>query len=245
MTMATNNLNMLLASNSTDSNYEDGYLDYVVEDLEDFLGSHKTVLLVPYALKDMDLVVRRVRHRFEKSGHGLESIHEKEDPIAAIGDAEVVFVSGGNTFRLVKWLYKLELIEPLRSYIEDGRPYIGSSAGTIICGPTMKTTNDMPIVRPPSFDTLGVLPFHTNPHYIDDYPEGFYHGETRELRLIEFLEDNNDVVLALYESSLLRVNGSNVLLKGRGGARIFRRGHEIENVGGGAILDYLITDHAR
>lgn len=237
------NLQLLLASNSTDSNYDEGYLDYVVDDLEDFLGTDaaRTVLLIPYALKDMDLFKRRARARFEKSGHRLESIHEKDDPVAAVNDADVVFVGGGNTFRLVNRLYELGLIDALRNYAEAGRPYIGSSAGSIICGPTMKVTNDMPIVMPPSFDTLGLLPFHINPHYIDDYPEGFYHGETRELRLREFLEENDDVVIGLYESSLLRVNDRDILLKGKGGARIFRRDQPIQDVVGGTLLNELLT----
>jgi len=231
---------MLLASNSTDSNYDEGYLDYIVDDLEEFLGDPKTVLLVPYALKDMDLFTSRARARFERSGHQLESICEKSDPVAAVNEAEAIFVGGGNTFRLVDILYKLNLMIPLRSFIDSGKPYIGSSAGSIICGPTMKVTNDMPIVQPPTFDTLGILPFHINPHYIDEYPEGFYHGETRELRLTEFLEDNDDVVVALYESALLRVNDQSVTLKGKGGARIFRRGKEIEDISHGTSLDYLL-----
>jgi len=233
-------LNLLLASNSTDSNYDEGYLDYVVEDIEDFLGSRKTVLLVPYALKDMDLFTKRARARFGKSGHDLVSIHDVDDPVAAIESADAVFVGGGNTFRLVNILYELKLLEPLRNFILAGRPYIGSSAGSIICGPSMKITNDMPIVQPPSFDTLGVLPFHINPHYIDAYPPGFYHGETRELRLTEFLEENDDVVVALYESALLRVKGRQVELKGSGGARIFAHSMPIEDVNGGSSLSYLL-----
>lgn len=235
-------LNLLLASNSTNSNYDEGYLDYVVEDLEDFLGDDapKTVLLVPYALKDADGFARRARARFERSGHKLESIHEKADPVAAVNEAEAVFVGGGNTFRLVRRLYALDLIGALRDYIVAGRPYIGSSAGTIICGPSMKVTNDMPIVMPPSFETLGVLPFHINPHYIDAYPEGFYHGETRELRLTEFLEENDDVVIGLYEGSLLRVRGADVLLKGERGALIFRRGRDIQHVGAGTLLNRVL-----
>jgi dipeptidase E len=232
---------LLLASNSTNSNYNEGYLDYCADEIDDFLGSVRRVLLVPYALRDHDLFLKRARYRFGLMGREVESIHLAADPAQAIRDAEALFIGGGNTHRLLNRLYQLHLLPSIREKIEAGSPYIGSSAGSILCGLNIKTTNDMPIVDPPSLDALGILPFDVNPHYVDPLPLELYHGESRELRLTEFLEENDTVVVALREGAMLRIEWPSVILKGPGGARIFRRGADPLELRPGAALDELLT----
>jgi dipeptidase E len=232
---------LLLASNSTNSNYESGYLDYCGAEMADFLGSVRRVLLVPYALRDHTLFARRARARFNQLGFELDSISEAVDPVQAVKTAEALFVGGGNTHRLLDWMYRLKLLEPVRAKIEAGFPYVGSSAGSILCGPSIKTTNDMPIVDPPSMDALEILPFHINPHYVDPLPLDLYHGESRELRLTEFLEENDSVVLALREGAMLRIEWPCLMLKGPGGARLFERGSMPREIPAGARLDYLLA----
>jgi dipeptidase E len=150
--------------------------------------------------------------------------------------ADAIFCGGGNTFRLLKALYDLDVLGLIRERARSGLRYSGASAGANLAGPTIRTTNDMPIVEPPSFEALGLLGFQINPHYLDPDPRSTHMGETRETRLREFLEENDTPVVALREGALLRVEGERVVLQGRAGARIFRRGHEpVEAAPGGEI----------
>lgn len=215
---------VLLISNST--LFGSGYLDHAESEIRDFLGGSKRVLFVPFALYDRDAYASTARERFQKMGYDLSSVHSASDPVQAITETEAIFVGGGNTFRLLKTLYDLNLLDPIRQRVAQGLPYIGSSAGSNIAGPTIKTTNDMPIVQPPSFDALGFVSFQINPHYLDPDPNSKHMGETREKRLTEFLEENDTPVVAIREGAMLRVEGGRTTLKGSTGARIFRRGHE-------------------
>lgn len=216
--------------------YGSGYLDHVAAEIQGFLGRTKRVLFVPYALHDRDAYAKVARERFQQLGYQLSSVHEERDPAAAAEHAEAVFVGGGNTFRLLTSLYRTGLLPVLRQRAEAGGPYIGSSAGTVVACPTLKTTNDMPIVQPPSFEALGLVGFQVNPHYLDPDPGSTHMGETRETRLREFLEENDLVVVGLREPGYLRVENGAVTLKGKAGARIFRRGAEPAEVSPGAVL---------
>lgn len=159
---------ILLISNST--LYGSGFLDHAESEIRSFLGNVKLVLFVPFALYDRDKYAATAEQRFTKMGYGLSSIHTASDPKQAVREAEAVFIGGGNTFRLLKALYDLDLLGPIRERVEAGMPYMGSSAGSNVAGPTIRTTNDMPIVQPPSFDAIGLVSFQINPHYLDSDP---------------------------------------------------------------------------
>lgn len=228
---------LLLISNST--LHGSGYLDHAEQEIRDVLGAIKRVLFVPFALHDRDSYAAQARQRFEAMGYALDSVHEIGDAQAAVDDAEAIFIGGGNTFRLLDSLYTLELLVPIRRRVADGMLYMGSSAGAVVAAPTIKTTNDMPIVQPPSFNSLGLITFQINAHYLDPDPNSTHMGETREVRINQFLEDNDAAVVGLREGCMIRVEHEVHLLKGRTNARIFRRGHEPIELEPGATLDFL------
>lgn len=216
------------------------YLSHAAEALKERLMGVRTVLFVPFALKDHDAYAAKVRAAFEGMGFGLESLHEAADSIAAIEKAEAIFTGGGNTFRLLDTVQRMELIEPIRARVAAGMPYTGASAGTNLACPTIRTTNDMPIVEPASFDALGLIPFQINPHYLDPDPSSTHKGETREERLAQYHEENNLPVVGLREGTMLWVEGEAVTLKGSKPARIFRRGQEPVEVEAGSELGGLL-----
>jgi dipeptidase E len=228
---------------STSQTYGTGYLDHCAPEMVELFGGVKRVLFVPFALYNRDAYAAKARERFEEMGYGLDSVHEADDPRRAVEEAEAVFIGGGNTFRLLETLYRLELIDPICRRVEAGAPYMGTSAGSNVAGATIKTTNDMPIVEPPSFDALALVPFQINPHYVDPEPGSTHMGETRETRIREFLEENDQIVVGLREGSMLRIEGPLAVLRGGRGARIFRRGHDPEEVEPGAHLDALLQRH--
>jgi dipeptidase E len=215
---------ILLISNST--LHGSGYLDHAETEIRSFLGDAKRVLFVPYALFDRDNYAATAQQRFEKMGYELSSVHTVDDPAQAVEKTDAVFIGGGNTFRLLKALYEFELLGPIRERVWAGMPYVGSSAGSNVAAPTIKTTNDMPIVEPPSFEALHLVSFQINPHYLDPDPNSKHMGETREERLIQFLEENETPVVGLREGAMLRIDEDAVFLRGSTGARIFRRGKE-------------------
>jgi dipeptidase E len=208
--MATKRI--LLISNSTQ--YGRGFLDHVEGELRDFLGSARLLLFVPHALFDREAYTAKARARFAGMGYELTDLER----------AEAIFVGGGNTFRLLKALQDLGLIEAIRRRVEQGIPYVGSSAGSIVAGPSLKTTKDMPIVQPRSFDALGLVPFQISPHYLDPDPASRHMGETQEERILQFLEENDAPVLGLREGGWVRVEGASVRVGGSAGARLFRKG---------------------
>eukprot|EP01006_Ploeotia_vitrea_P004047 TRINITY_DN113738_c0_g1_i1.p1 TRINITY_DN113738_c0_g1~~TRINITY_DN113738_c0_g1_i1.p1 ORF type:complete len:271 (+),score=13.57 TRINITY_DN113738_c0_g1_i1:26-814(+) len=205
--MATDYRRLLLISAS--NLHGTGYLEHASPEIAKFLGTEiKKVTFIPYALADHDDYASAAREKFTKLGYELVSVHEAGDPSQAIADAQAIFVGGGNTFRLLKTLYDLNLIMALRRQVlQHGCPYIGTSAGTNIATCDIRTTNDMPIVQPPTFDALNLVPFNINPHYLDADPNSTHQGETREERLKQFFEENDNTIVALREGSFLRVQG--------------------------------------
>jgi len=229
---------ILLVSNST--LHGSGYLDHAEGEIRDFLGDLKRVLFVPFALYDRDAYALTARDRFRKMGYELTSVHNAVDRFEAINNTDAIFIGGGNTFRLLKTLHDQSLLDPIRQRVAAGMPYIGSSAGSNVAGPTIKTTNDMPIVQPPSFDALGLVSFQINPHYLDPDPNSKHMGETREKRILEFLEENDTTVVALREGAIARCENGTTILKGSTGARIFRRGMDPVETLPGDQLDELL-----
>jgi dipeptidase E len=230
---------VLLISNST--LYGSGYLDHAESEIRDFLGGIKRVLFVPFALYDRDAYALLAEERFKTMGYDLHSIHKTSDARQAVEETEAIFIGGGNTFRLLKALYDFDLLTAIRRRVAQGMPYLGSSAGSNVACPTIKTTNDMPILQPPSFDALGLVSFQINPHYLDPTPNSTHMGETREERISQFLEENDVPVVGLREGTMLRIEGDAIILKGVIGARIFRRGQAPVETQPGAELNRLIS----
>ncbi len=201
-----------------------GYLDHAEATIRELLVGVRRVLFIPHALASRDAYAEIARKRFEAMGFALDSLHAAADPSAAAEAAEAVFVGGGNTFRLLKAINDLGILAHLRARALAGMPYIGASAGTNVACPTIRTTNDMPIVEPPSLSALGLVRVQVNPHYLDPDPNSRHMGETREERLLQYLEENDVPVVGLREPSMLRVDGGGATLLGTASARIFRRG---------------------
>jgi dipeptidase E len=214
------------------------------EIVEHFRGVRRAVM-VPWAVKDHDRVVTRFNDRFASRGLEVTGLHTVPNPAASLAEADAIVVSGGNSFRLVAALHRFHMIDTVRSAIVGGVPYFGGSAGANVASPTIRTTNDMPIVQPPSFAAFGLVPFQINPHYIDPPAPEARIGETREERLQEFLEENHVTVVALREESWLMVNDMTMSLHGTGGALILRRGAAPEPVAGGADLSPLLNETPR
>jgi dipeptidase E len=217
---------LFLISNSR--TYGGGYLDHCEGALKEFLGSGiRSVLFVPFAMADRDAYAALAREKFASLGYSLESLHTAADPKAAIARAEALFIGGGNTFRLLSGLYSLDLLDAIRRMAVEGRPYLGASAGINVASPTIRTTNDMPIVEPPSMQSLGLVPFQINPHYLDADPSSRHMGETRETRIKEYLEENALPVIGLREGAWLRIEGGRMHVEGQNGAVVFRRGESL------------------
>jgi dipeptidase E len=216
------NPRILLISNSTV--YGRDYLDHVAPEIRDFLGANKSALFFPFALFDREAYAAKAQARLARMGLICESVHQVSDPKRAIEETDAIFIGGGNTFRLLKALQDSNLLEPIRRCVREGTAYIGSSAGSNVAGPTIKTTKDMPIVQPRSFDSLGLVPFQISPHYLDPDPASKHMGETQEERILQFLEENETPVVGMREGAWLLCEDGAVTLKGETGARIFRRG---------------------
>lgn len=233
---------LLLLSNSI--NYGQEFLEHAVSDIKGFLGAEvKRVLFVPFAgvTRSYDEYAEAVRGRFKEMGYELESVHRAADAIESVTSAEAIAVGGGNTFHLLRELYETGLVEIIRERVEAGVPYIGWSAGSNIACPTIRTTNDMPIVEPRSFDALNFVPFQINPHYTDEKLTG-HSGETREQRLNEFIKANpGATVLGLREGSILRVEGQTLKLLCEKTARIFKSGADAREIKPSDSLEFLLT----
>ena len=216
--------NIILASTSTV--HGSGYLEYILDQLKDFFSNTDEILFIPYARpsgKTYEEYTEVAKKAFAKIGKSVKGIHEFENPKEALNNAKGIFTGGGNTFVLVNQLYKNDLMTTLRDVVLNGTPYFGTSAGSNICGLTMKTTNDMPIMYPPSFKTLGFVPFNINPHYLDPDPTSKHMGETRETRIKEFHVYNKVPVIGLREGSWLEVKGNEIKLKGKLSAKWFEK----------------------
>jgi dipeptidase E len=231
--------NLIVASTSTI--FKGKYLDYLLEaTLVDFYSETDEIIFIPYARPggiSHDAYTRNASEAFKKIDKKVVGIHTFENPIEALKYAKGIFTGGGNTFLLVSQLYKKGLMQPLREAILNGLAYLGTSAGSNICGVSMQTTNDMPIVYPPSFKTLGVIPFNINAHYVDPVTGSTHMGETRETRIREYHTQNTVPVIGLREGSWLQVHGDSIVLKGPHTARIFEQGKKAYEVETSSLLD--------
>lgn len=216
------------------------FLDHAETEIRDFLGAVRRVLFLPWALRDRDAYAGKMRERLGRMGYEVDSAHDAAEPARALAAAEAVFAGGGNTFRLLKELYDLEVLVPLRRRVSEGMPYVGSSAGSNVAGATIRTTNDMPIVEPPSLTALGLVPFNLNPHYLDPDPTSTHRGETREERITQFHEENDTPVVGLREAGMLRIEENELRVRGTAAARIFLKGNPPFEASPGERLDFLI-----
>lgn len=217
-------MNVILASTSTV--FGGKPLDYLKNELTLLFKDTNDILFIPYARPggiSHDAYTKKMNEAFASIGKTLIGLHEFNQPIEAIKNAKGFFTGGGNTFVLLSQLYRFQLLEPLKIAIKSGTPYLGTSAGSNICGLTISTTNDMPIMYPPSFKSLGLVPFNINPHYLDPEPNSTHMGETRETRINEFHVYNSQPVVGLREGSWIEISENNCILKGTLSARIFEQ----------------------
>lgn len=231
---------VILASTST--LYNGGYLEYLLPTLSKHFNEVRSILFIPYAQPSgisYEEYTAKVKEAFSKIGITVKGIHEFENTIEAVKNAEAIFTGGGNTFLLVTKLYEKGLIPVLKEVIKKGTPYLGTSAGSNIGGRTINTTNDMPIILPPSFDTLGLISFNLNPHYLDPIEGSTHMGETRETRINEFHKLSTIPVLGLREGSWLEVYDSDIFLRGELTARLFRSGEFAVEIVPGENLNFL------
>lgn len=232
--------NIIIASTSTI--HGSGYLEYLLKDLAVFFKNTEKIIFIPYARPSgisHDAYTKIAKTAFSKINKKVEGIHTFENPIEAIKNAEAIFVGGGNTFVLTTQLYKNNLIKPLQTVVNKGTPYLGTSAGSNICGLTIKTTNDMPIVYPPSFNALAFVPFNINPHYLDPDINSKHMGETRETRIKEFHNFNTQPAIGIREGSWLQVQNDSIVLKGILTARVFEYNKTPYEVKSGTELNTL------
>jgi len=234
-------MRLLLLSNSTNSGEE--YLSWSQKEIQSFLGHFSdSILFIPYAAVSFsfDEYEAKVAGRFSEWGYRVKSIHHAWNPIAEVEKADAIIIGGGNTWQLVRMLHEHELMQPIREKVQSGTPYIGWSAGSNVACPTLRTTNDMPIVDPLGFETLGLIPFQINPHYLDVQPEGFG-GETREMRIQEFIEINPNVyVLGLREATLLRREENSLRLIGSRTARLCKKDEITKELSSQDDLSFLL-----
>ncbi|MGC4040464.1 MAG: dipeptidase PepE [Flavobacterium sp.] len=231
---------MIIASTSTI--HGGTYLDYLMPALEIHFKDCDEIVFVPYARPggiSHDDYTATVRSAFAKINKAVKGLHEFGDPIEAVKNAQAIFTGGGNTFLLVTQLYQNNVMEILAATVANGTPYLGSSAGSNITGISMQTTNDMPIIYPPSFITLGLIPFNLNPHYLDPDMQSKHMGETRETRIREFHAFNRTPVLGLREGSWLEVSGEKIILKGELTARLFRQNETPAELEAGGDLSWI------
>lgn len=228
---------MIIASTSTV--FGSGYLAYLLPTLQMHFKSVKTVLFIPYARPggiSYDDYTAVATKAFSVLDIHVKGIHEFENPKQAILNAEGIFIGGGNTFELVNKLYSTDVLSDLKSAINNKTPYLGTSAGSNVCGVDMKNTNDMPIVYPPSFKTLGCIPFNINAHYLDPIDDSTHMGETRETRIKEFHIFNETPVLGLREGSWLSVENDTITLQGQHTARLFLQNQQPVEIESGVLV---------
>lgn len=230
-------MNVLLAS--TSSLFGGKYLEYIKEEIAELFSGIDEIIFIPFARPNgisHEEYTQIARDFFEQINIKVKGLHEFEDKIAAVNEAKGFFTGGGNTFLLVKTLHEENLMTVLSENVKSGNPYLGTSAGSNIAGMNMKTTNDMPIVYPPSFDCMGLVPFNINPHYLDPNPDLKHNGETRETRIKEFLTQNEVKVVGLREGNWIRVLGDKITSEGTQLTRIFEKGKEPYELESGSEL---------
>lgn len=235
---------LFLLSNSTV--FGRPFLEHALASLKDFLGDERSVLFVPSALADYEGYTAYIQAALAPLGAVVRGVHTVSDPRQAVTEARVLYVGGGNSFRLLNTLQQHQLLTLVRERVEAGElRYIGASAGTNMACPSLRTTNDMPIVQPRSFEAFGLLPFQINPHYLDPDPTSTHQGETRAARIAEFLEENDVAVLGMREGSWLQRNGPTLRLEGIAGARLFMRHAEPQEIAPGTDLSWLLEAPAQ
>jgi dipeptidase E len=228
---------LIIASTSTV--FGSGYLEYLLPTLQVHFKVVKTIIFIPYArpggisYNDYTSIAKKA---FSKIDVVVKGLHEFENPKQALLNAAGIFTGGGNTFELVNQLYKKDVLDILKQVLENGTPYLGTSAGSNICGIDMKNTNDMPIVYPPSFKTLGCVSFNINAHYLEAVEGSTHMGETRETRIKEFHVFNKTAVLGLREGSWLSVEGEKITLHGMHSARLFLQNQKPVELKTGEVL---------
>lgn len=230
--------NILLAS--TSSLFGEAYLAYLTTEIKELFKDTDEVIFIPYARPggiSHDDYTAKAAEAFAALNIKLTGLHTYANPKVAIRNAKGFFAGGGNTFLLVKQLHELGLMEPMKAAVENGVPYLGTSAGSNIGGISMQTTNDMPIVYPPSFQTLGLVPFNLNPHYLDPDPTSKHNGETRETRIKEFHTQNTETVIGLREGNWIRVLGETITVEGSHNTRIFELNKTPYEVPPGTLLN--------
>ena len=230
-------MNIVLASTST--LFGGNYLAYLKEEVKNLFHGIDEIIFIPFARPggiSHDDYTQKVREFFSEINIKVKGLHEFEDETTALNEGQGFFTGGGNTFLLVKMLHEKGLMEVLKKNVENGKPYLGTSAGSNIGGINMKTTNDMPIVYPPSFETMGLVPFNINPHYLDPNPDLKHNGETRETRIQEFLTQNDEKVIGLREGNWIRRIGDKITVEGNELTRIFEKNKEPIEVKPGTIL---------
>ncbi|MCL7973137.1 MAG: dipeptidase PepE [marine benthic group bacterium] len=228
---------------STSTVHGSGFLEYCLPVIANHFAGRDRILFVPYASPGglpHDEYTELVSRALDPVEIGVEGIHASSDPARAMREAQGIFIGGGNTFLLLRELYERELLDPIRDRVEAGAPYMGSSAGSNVAGATIGTTNDMPIVHPPAFEALGLVPFNINPHYLDPDPGSKHMGETRETRIREFHVQNPQPVVGLREGAWLARAGDRLTLEGSRGGRLFRPDQEAEELLPGSDLSYLL-----
>ena len=228
---------------STSKVHGSGYLGYCDAEMRSFLQDVERLLFVPFARPSgmsHEHYTGVARERFAALDISVTGVHEAEDARRAVHEAEAIFIGGGNTFLLLRDLYAAGVLDEIRQRADGGMPYIGASAGSNVAGLTICTTNDMPIVYPPSFDALGLMPFNINPHYVDPQAGSKHMGETRETRINEFHVFNDVPVIGIREGAMLHRESDSLRLEGSGGGRLFRPGAEAEELAPGAVLDSLL-----
>lgn len=231
---------LIIASTST--LHGGSYLEYILPTLKLHFENCQEIIFIPYARPGgitHDEYTQKVAETFKSINISVKGLHEFDNPIEALEKAQGIFTGGGNTFLLVKQLHEKNIMDVLKKVVENGTPYLGSSAGSNITGISMQTTNDMPIVYPPSFKTLGLIPFNLNPHYLDADLQSKHMGETRETRIKEFHAFNDIPVLGLREGSWLEVTGETIILKGNLTARWFTANNEAVELETGTRLGNL------
>lgn len=230
-------MNIILASTST--LFGGNYLEYLRSEIENLFRETEEIIFVPFARPggiSHEEYTEKAREFFTQINIKVKGLHEFEDKIEAVNNAKGIFTGGGNTFLLVKTLHDENLMEVLKENVENGTPYLGCSAGSNIGGLNMKTTNDMPIVYPPSFECMGLVPFNINPHYLDPNPYLKHNGETRETRIKEFLTQNNTKVVGLREGNWIRKIGQKITVEGKELTRIFEKNKEPYEIAPGTEL---------
>ena len=237
-------INLFLLSNSSQQGMS--YLEHAMDALQAFLDGQRTIHFVPYALANHEGYTSAIQQALAPSGITIKGVHTFASPRQAIEEARVLYVGGGNSFRLLKILQQYDLLDIVGRRVMNGElRYMGSSAGSNMACPSLRTTNDMPIVQPRSFEAFGLIPFQINPHYLDADPNSTHMGETRERRIEEFLEENDVPVLGMREGSWLRRNGDTLRLGGMTGVRLFTRNSDPQECAPGADLSWLLGVQGR